>query len=92
MARKGTYKMVTVVKEVKAPCEFSGRIYTYEKLSCGHYHVKPEVKETAKMIRAMFVTMSGEPQKRRCQQCVSGKPSIPAISPAWLSEQSEPAS
>lgn len=88
MARKG-WKMQAVVKVVDAPCQFSGRVYTYEKLACGHYHLKPEPRETAKIIREMFHVVSGEPIKRRCWECVTGRPSVPAISQDWLKNQTE---
>ena len=86
MGRKNSYKMVVVIDTIKAPGQFSGRLYEYEKYSCGHYSVKPEIRETAKMIRAVFNQMSGTPQKRRCSQCVSGKPSVPEISHEFLGQ------
>ena len=83
--RKGSYKIQEVVEVVDAPCEFSGRVYEYERLACGHYRIKPEQRETAKMIREMMNAFSGAQQKRHCTECVSGHPCVPEISKAWVS-------
>jgi hypothetical protein len=89
--RKGQYKIRTVIETVQAPTQYSAgrprsRIITFEKLSCGHYHQQPEVRETAKMIRVLANLITGTPQKRRCFQCVSGTPTVPEISRAWVAE------
>ena len=85
--RKGSYKIQKVVEVVNAPCEFSGRVYKYERLTCGHYRIKPEQRETAKMIREMMSAFTGAQQKRHCTECVSGSPCVPEISREWVADR-----
>ena len=84
--RKGTYKMVVAVKEMKAPCRYNGRLLTFEQLSCGHYHVKPEIQSMGEAVRAIAIMLNRIPQRRRCYECVSGKPTIPDIDQNWVKE------
>jgi len=80
------YKVRKVIKEVRAPSQYSGRIWRYHLLECGHYTPVDYVKETSKAIRLLFLAMSGEPMRRRCYQCTTGRMPAPQISLEWLEE------